>query len=130
MTPPGATDAGVVFFLDRQLNSALARHAATYRAGLEALRQSCLTHAGAPFEKLSAAQKISFLQLVESGQAPGKDWTRSDQAGFFWLLVDHTMQGFYGSPRHGGNRDYVSYRIVGIDYPQIIGQNRPGGKAL
>jgi gluconate 2-dehydrogenase gamma chain len=35
------------------------------------------------------------------------------------------MQGFYGSPRHGGNRDYLSYRMLGIDYPQVIGRNRP-----
>ena len=36
------------------------------------------------------------------------------------------MQGFYGSPRHGGNKDYVSYRMLGLEYPDIIGQNRYG----
>ena len=36
------------------------------------------------------------------------------------------MQGFYGSPRHGGNKDYASYRMLGLDYPNIIGQNRYG----
>jgi gluconate 2-dehydrogenase gamma chain len=34
------------------------------------------------------------------------------------------MQGFYGSPRHGGNRDYVSYKMMKLDYPHVIGQNR------
>jgi gluconate 2-dehydrogenase gamma chain len=34
------------------------------------------------------------------------------------------MQGFYGSPRHGGNRGFVSFRMIGIDYPRIVGQNR------
>ena len=27
---------------------------------------------------------------------------------FFDLILAHTMQGFYGDPRHGGNRDAVS----------------------
>ena len=34
------------------------------------------------------------------------------------------MQGFYGSPRHGGNRNYVSYKMLGLEYPRVIGQNR------
>jgi len=37
------------------------------------------------------------------------------------------MQGFYGNPRHGGNRDYASYRMLGLDYPQLVGQDRRGG---
>jgi gluconate 2-dehydrogenase gamma chain len=32
--------------------------------------------------------------------------------------------GFYGSPRHGGNKDYISYRMLGLDYPLIIGRNK------
>jgi gluconate 2-dehydrogenase gamma chain len=39
-------------------------------------------------------------------------------------VLDHTRQGFYGSPRHGGNRDYASYRMLGLAYPNLIGQNR------
>ena len=34
------------------------------------------------------------------------------------------MQGFYGSPRHGGNRNYASYRMLGLEYPPVLGQNR------
>jgi len=34
------------------------------------------------------------------------------------------MQGFYGSPRHGGNKNNVSYKMMRLDYPVIIGQNR------
>jgi len=34
------------------------------------------------------------------------------------------MQGFYGSPRHGGNRNYASYKMMGLEYPRLIGQNR------
>jgi gluconate 2-dehydrogenase gamma chain len=34
------------------------------------------------------------------------------------------MQGYYGSPIHGGNKDYMSFNMLGLDYPLIIGQNR------
>jgi gluconate 2-dehydrogenase gamma chain len=34
------------------------------------------------------------------------------------------MQGYYGSPRHGGNKNFISYKMIGLDEPQIIGENR------
>jgi gluconate 2-dehydrogenase gamma chain len=36
----------------------------------------------------------------------------------------HTMQGFYGDPRHGGNRDRASWKMVGLSYPPIRGQEK------
>ena len=36
---------------------------------------------------------------------------------FFDLLLTHTRQGFYGDPRHGGNRDLVSWKMVGLPFP-------------
>jgi gluconate 2-dehydrogenase gamma chain len=33
------------------------------------------------------------------------------------------MQGFYGSPRHGGNKNYMSYQMMGIDFPLVVGRN-------
>jgi gluconate 2-dehydrogenase gamma chain len=30
------------------------------------------------------------------------------------MVVDHTMQGFYGSPAHGGNRDEASWKMLGV----------------
>jgi gluconate 2-dehydrogenase gamma chain len=42
------------------------------------------------------------------------------------LAVDRTMQGFYGAPRHGGNKDYASFKMMKLDYPLLVGQNRYG----
>jgi gluconate 2-dehydrogenase gamma chain len=41
---------------------------------------------------------------------------------FFGLLRNHTLQGYYGSPRHGGNRDVVSWRMLGVDEPPVRGR--------
>ena len=121
---PGATDAGVIHYIDRQLCRAFADHQAAYRLGLAAFGKTCLQVYKMPFEQLGFAQQTEALRLIEAGQAPGELWGEQSQQGFFSLVIDHTRQGFYGSPRHGGNRDYASYRMLGLAYPNLIGQNR------
>ena len=32
------------------------------------------------------------------------------------------MMGFYGDPRHGGNKDRVSWRMLGVPDPPIRGR--------
>lgn len=127
---PGATEAGVVNFIDRQLVGPYREHQETYRTGLEGLQESSRARFGAPFEALAWADQTAVLRALESGDAPGAVWRTASSAAFFSLLVDHTLQGFYGPPRHGGNRYYVSYRMIGLDYPQVIGQNRYGPDGL
>ncbi len=39
------------------------------------------------------------------------------------------MQGFYGSPQHGGNRGYASFKMLNLEYPHGVIQKRdPSGK--
>ena len=59
--------------------------------------------------------------MIEAGKAPKELWEEPSQRAFFDLVLDHTRQGFYGSPRHGGNRDYVGYRIMGLAVPNLLG---------
>lgn len=120
----GATEASVVHYIDRQLAGSLARYQHSYREGLASFSQACVQVGGKAFREMDGRQKREVMQLVEEGRAPVKAWATAGQRDFFRLLVDHTMQGFYGSPRHGGNREYASYRLLGVDYPQVIGQNR------
>jgi gluconate 2-dehydrogenase gamma chain len=121
---PGAADTGAVDYIDRQLCGALSRHRRAYRRGLESLGATCLRLHGAPFHDLAPGARFSTLRSLELGQAPMELWGDPSQEAFFSLVLAHTMQGFYGSPRHGGNRDYASYRMLGLDYPQVVGQDR------
>ena len=41
---------------------------------------------------------------------------------FFNLVRSHTLEGYYGAPRHGGNRDAVSWRMLGMDEPPLRGR--------
>lgn len=121
---PGATDAGVIYYIDRQLFGVLARHQQSYRLGLESFHKTCLQVYKTAFEALDFKQQTAALQLIEAGKASKELWGDRSQQAFFNLVLEHTRQGFYGSPRHGGNRDYASYRMLGLAYPNLIGQNR------
>jgi len=121
---PGATDAGVIHYIDRQLIGIFTRHQVTYRKGLEALHKTCLRVYQTAFENLDFKRQTATLCLLETNQAPKECWGDQSQSEFFNLVIDHTRQGFYGSPRYGGNKNYVSYRMLGLAYPNLIGQNR------
>ncbi len=121
---PGAAYAGVPNFIDKQLVGPYKRFQQAYRKGLEGVQETSLAQFGARFESLKWDQQTEVLKMLEAGKARGRTWETENPKVFFELIRDHTMQGFYGSPRHGGNWDYVSYRMLGLDYPQVIGQNR------
>jgi gluconate 2-dehydrogenase gamma chain len=121
---PGAREAGVVNFIDKQLAGPYRRHVDAYRKGLAGVDETSRAMFGAAFVELPGDRQVEVLKVLEAGRAAGAAWQHESSAAFFRLIRDHTMQGFYGGPQHGGNRGYASYRMLGLDYPQIIGQNR------
>lgn len=104
---PGARDAGVIHFIDKQLAGAHKRFAPRYKAELPKLDAACLAATGKSLAGLGLRERTAFLERVDKGEIPG--------GAFFQLVIDHTMQGFYGSPKHGGNRDAASWRMMGIE---------------
>src|SRR5271165_832534 len=105
---PGATDTGAIRYIDRQLGGAFARHQGAYRRGLESFGRTCLQQFKGPFQGLEPAAKIAALSSIERGEAPKDSWGEPSQQEFFNMVLAHMMQSFYGSPRHGGNKDYAS----------------------
>jgi len=91
---PGARQAGVLYYIDRQLAGPLARFAPRYHASLPEF---------ADLLKLPFAGQTAFLRAL-----------KGEPAAFFQLVIDHTMQGYYGSPSHGGNRDEASWKMLDI----------------
>jgi len=62
------------------------------------------------------------MKLMEKNKIDDVSWKKT--SNFFRMLLKHTMQGFYGSPIHGGNKDYMSFNMLRMEYPLNIGQNR------
>lgn len=73
---PGAKEAGVVNFIDRQLCGFHKRHQKAYREGLAGLDQTCLALHGTRFVNLAAEKQLSVLAALEKGEAPGEIWKR------------------------------------------------------
>lgn len=93
---PGAREAGVIHYIDRQLTRHFREHRQAYRDGLAVLPD--------PLDEASLARIPK---------------------PFFDLVVTHAMQGFYGNPRHGGNRDFASWRMLGIPPIPVRGREAP-----
>ena len=119
---PGADWARVVNFIDIQLCGPYLRWQNTYRHGLAFLDRSSRAKFRQPFALLSADQQNLFLRSLESGELSPDVWNEIPPSAFFDLLLNHSMQGYYGDSRHGGNRDHASWKMVGLSYPQVRGQ--------
>jgi gluconate 2-dehydrogenase gamma chain len=120
----GATEAEVIHFIDKQLMSHYSRYQQVYRTAIAGVQETSQWMFKNAFEELESSQQFEVMVALENGTAQGEIWEKQSPQDFFELIREHTMQGFYGSPRHGGNKNYVSYKMIGLDYPQIIGQNR------
>jgi len=118
----GASDAGVIFYIDRQLSGPLNQHAESYRENLKNLQSFCNKKFGKHFQDLTSIEQIDVMKLMEKNQIDSGLWERPSD--FFHLILSHTMQGYYGSPIHGGNKDYISFNMLRLEYPLNIGQNR------
>lgn len=120
---PGAVWAGVVNYIDRQLLGPYRYLQESYRQGIAGVDETSVAMFGKRFADLPDEQQIEVLTAMEKDEAPGDTWKEHSARSFFNLMVDHTMQGFYGSPRHGGNRDYVSWEMLGVPHPPIRGRH-------
>lgn len=108
---PSASQAGVLTYIDRQLGRAYRRHRKAYRAGLMQAEQLSYTRFQRELAATSAQQQLAVTRDLEKRER-----------AFFELVRKHTMEGYYGSPRHGGNRDAVSWRMLGLDEPPLRGR--------
>ena len=146
LTPSGS-DCGIVTFIDRQLASAWGGGAKMYRngpfrkakpeygyqlpltprqlftAGVVATNAWTRKVYGKDFDRLAAKEREDALKVLEQGKAELDDF---DGKIFFEALLQIVMEGFFADPIYGGNRNKVSWRMVG--YPGLPASY--GDKAL
>jgi gluconate 2-dehydrogenase gamma chain len=115
---PGATDAGVLNYIDLALAGAYADQQDFYRRGLAALDAHCRTTAGKPFVQLGAAQQDDVITALEGGKASGFAWPTAQ--AFFNTLRTHTMEGMFADPVYGGNKDFAGWLLVGFPGAQPL----------
>jgi gluconate 2-dehydrogenase gamma chain len=114
---PGATDAGVVNYIDLALAGAYADAQEFYRHGLAQLDAYCRATYNAPFSRLDAKRQDETIAALEEGKATGFAWPPA--RAFFETLRTHTMEGMFADPVYGGNKDFAGWRLVGFPGAQL-----------
>lgn len=112
---PGARQARVVSYIDIQLTRHFKRYRKAYRQGIAAVDDSSRRRFSRRFVQLTPEQQVEVLNGIEQSSKP-----------FFELILNHARQGFYGDPRHGGNQGMVSWKMLGLPYPQVRGRMHYG----
>ncbi len=108
---PGARAAGVVNYIDIQLTRHFKRYQRIYRDGLAAVDRASRARFGKRFTEIQPEQQGAVLAGVAT-----------ESKEFFELILAHARQGFYGDPRHGGNRHMASWKMLDLPYPQVRGR--------
>jgi gluconate 2-dehydrogenase gamma chain len=100
---PGAREAGVIWFIDSSLAGYDKDRQAAYRDGLAEAqaRRIALFPASKSIAALTPEERIKLLTAIE-------------KTDFFAMVRKHTVLGFFGNPRYGGNRNGASVKLLGF----------------
>ena len=107
---PGAVEAGAVFYLDRALDKAYPELLPVYARALRALDKHSRKQFRDAFLKLSGDQQDAVLRDFEAGRVD--DFAKAGE--FFETARNHILEGVFGEPKYGGNRDMIGWRLVGF----------------
>ncbi|MBL4580718.1 MAG: gluconate 2-dehydrogenase subunit 3 family protein [Gammaproteobacteria bacterium] len=100
---PGATEAGVIYFIDNVLNDDREAEHETLRIGLREIQ-------------VAAAQKfnVSYFHELEFEQQD-QLLTEFENTEFFGTIRFLTIAGMFSLPEYGGNRDKIGYELIGFE---------------
>ena len=101
---PGAREAGVVYFFDNVLGGPMAGMLGGVRGTLQAFQSGIATRF--PGAKI-------FSDLNEADQDV---WIAENESSpFFAMARMLTLMGFFAMSKHGGNKDNISWDLIGFD---------------
>jgi gluconate 2-dehydrogenase gamma chain len=118
---PGAAEAGVAVYIDRQLAGPYGRDRYRYTQGPFEAGTPEQGYQGAANPRQLYREGLKPLQSLPS-LSPGKkdDLLRSiENTAFFRLLRQHTLEGMFCDPMHGGNRDLIGWQLIGFPGPYM-----------
>ena len=100
---PGATEAGVVYFMDNVLGDDRAMELALIREGIRELQTAGALQFSAPyFYLLDNAQQDQLLSAIESTE-------------FFGTVRFLTIAGMFALPEYGGSEDRIGNQLIGFE---------------
>ncbi|MEO8127301.1 MAG: gluconate 2-dehydrogenase subunit 3 family protein [Bryobacteraceae bacterium] len=117
---PGATEANVVVYIDRQLAGPYGRDKFRYTKApwIESVPEHGYQGKETPRELYRAGVVRlgqDFAQLAASEQ--DKRLMEIEKTYFFQMLRTHTIEGFLCDPLHGGNAGMIGWQMIGFPGP-------------
>jgi gluconate 2-dehydrogenase gamma chain len=137
---PGAKEAGVAQFIDRQLAGPYGRAetwymqgpwhkgekeqgyqlkltpAQLYRAAIADVDAHTHAHyGGKTFAELGAKAQDEVLHALEDKKI---ELPHASAEAFFTMLLQNTIEGFLADPLYGGNRDFIGWKLIGFPGPR------------
>ncbi len=102
---PGATEAGVIYFIDRAIGAEQKRARALLARGVADLRVRAAkrTTGATRSAALAPADQDAILLDIEKGD-------------FFHAMRFLTMVGMFGDPSWGGNRGGIGWKLLGFEH--------------
>lgn len=118
---PGAKEAGTVVYIDRALAGFYHHLQTFYREGIADLDRTTRSRFGRAFLDLNEGEQDEFLRTLDGKfehQSVLEGALRDDQPNrltqFFAVVYEHTIQGTFGDPLYGGNRNAIGWKMVGF----------------
>lgn len=108
---PSASEGGVLEYLERCAGEDGRTWKAMVEPGLRALNAEAITRHGLPFVELSPGEKDALLHDIERDRV--RHWPVSSKR-FFLTLLSLVVEGYYGNPEAGGNREGKSWDMIGF----------------
>ncbi len=108
---PGARQARAVIYIDRVVAGYFSSLQTLYREGLETIDRLANALFGSGFAILPEARQDEILRICEDAGHP-KGSERLAQ--FFAVIREHTLEGMFGDPIHGGNHGAVGWKLIGF----------------
>lgn len=104
---PGATEAGVIYFIDNVLGTSRTEVLQPMREGLASLQAAAQANYGsASFSALNPEQQDALLVSIED-------------TAFFGTMRYMTIAGMFSLPEYGGNRDYAGWNLIGFEHRHV-----------
>ncbi len=111
---PGAVAAGAQNYIDTQLAGYLAGEKAAFVAGLEGLDAYAQRVYSTPFAQLTAEKRDEVLTATDGNKADGFANARN----FFTRARRLTLEGTFGDPHYGGNKNGIGWDIIRYPGPR------------
>jgi len=122
---PGATEAAVVIFIDRQLAGPYGRDKYRYTKG--PFVKSYPEHGYQAKENPQEIYREGIKELGNFADLPPAQQDAKleaiEKTRFFQLLRTHTIEGMFSDPMHGGNAGLIGWQLVGYPGPQMSYRN-------